>query len=153
MQRWGRIELDSVDNNKRFDKLNSKIKPKIVPIFNKLQEFIETQTELKSATGSWYINYCFDKRIIFFKIEPVPNSDKPNDEEGIYISICNEDYDYFSLTQLDLQKYVLPKRISHRKHGNWEYQATIKSIEDIDWACRLCGELYNIINNKYYKKK
>lgn len=147
LYRAGRIELDNSDNNNRFKILKGAIRLNIKPIFDKLHDFIIRFPDLKSATGMWYINYCIEKRVIFFKVEPTPNKDKPYEKEGIYISVCDEDYD---ILQQNLQKYVLPKPPGRSKHGNWKRHAVIRTTDDLGWACKLVEEIYRIVKRKRY---
>lgn len=150
MVRYGIIEFDNIDNYKRFDDLYAEIKPNILPILDNLNNYVKNELNLNSATGLWYINYSKNKKTIFFKIEPVPNKDKRNDEEGIYISICNEDYPF--LPQ-DLRKRVQKKTPGKRKHGNWGYHAILKNMEDYDWAYKLCKQIFNIVLSHYPDSK
>jgi hypothetical protein len=150
MVRYGIINFDYIDNYKRFEDLRADIKPRILSIFDRLNDYVKNELNLDSATGSWYINYSKNKKIIFFKIEPVPNKDKRHDKEGIYISICNEDY---TLLPKDLRSYVQKKPHGERKPGNWEWHSIIKDMEDYDWACQLCKQISDIVLSRYPDSK
>jgi len=56
-------------------------------VFDNLTNHVKKEyPQLKRATGSWYINYGFNKQVIFFKMEPHPQ------HNCVYIAVHDEDY-------------------------------------------------------------
>ncbi len=69
MSRYGRIDFDIDDAN--FNAFRITLPNEVTRIFDNITYHIKKNyPKLKRATGSWYINYGFNKRVIFFKIEP-----------------------------------------------------------------------------------
>ncbi|MCF8009865.1 MAG: hypothetical protein K9L17_03515 [Clostridiales bacterium] len=135
MSRSGRIDFDTDDTN--FNGLRFTLLGKVVPIFDDITYYIKKNyPELKCATGSWYINYGFDKKIIFFKIEPAPKNN------CIYIAVHDEDHS--QLTEETRQHVLLKPGSDPLKPGNWKRQATIKTNSDMKWAYKLIDEIYNL---------
>lgn len=140
MTRSGRINLDSDDT--KFNKLRQTQTYKTIPLFDNINNYIKnTYPLLKRATGSWYINYCIDKTVIFFKVDTKPT------ENCIYISVCNEDYPKLSP---EVKDRVQPKPINDPlKPGNFLYQAKILHMNDMYWVYKLLTEIYIMVMKRY----
>lgn len=141
--RSGRINIDN--NDDKFNKLNGKLNSKTALLFDHLTNYIKSNyPQLKRATGSWYINYCLQLDIAFFKIEPHSSS------KCVYIAVHNEDY---PLLSKQLQDFVQEKPKSNfHNHGNWKYQAQVKNDSDLKRSHQLLQELHDLVQDRYYKK-
>jgi hypothetical protein len=139
MSRYGRINFDI--NDADFNAFRIALPNQVIRIFDNITYHIKKNyPELKRATGSWYINYGFNKRVIFFKIEPDPQNN------CVYIAVHDDDYP--QLTK-ESRTYVLLKPPGLQP-GNWQRQATVKSNSDLKWAYKLLNEIYNIVMKRYY---
>lgn len=140
MTRFGRIDIDT--NDIKFNSLRDKLTHRITPLFNDITSHIKRNFPLlKRATGSWYINFCIDKSVIFFKVDPRKK------EECIYISVCDED---FTALSKDLQLYVqLKPDTDPFKPGSFKRQAKISSVSDLKWAYKLFFEIYSMVMKRY----
>jgi len=141
MSRTGRIKFDINDAN--FNALRIDLPTKAMLVFDNLTNHIKKEyPQLKRATGSWYINYGINKKVIFFKVEPAPQN------SCVYIAVHDEDY-----PQLieELRLHVLLKPLG-LQHGNWKRQATVENNSDLKWAYKLIDEIYNLVMKRYYMK-
>ncbi|AGL01691.1 hypothetical protein [Desulfoscipio gibsoniae] len=139
MLRAGRIEFDTDDANLNALRIN--LPTKAMLVFDNLTNNIKKEyPQLKRATGSWYINYGINKRVIFFKVEPAPQ------HSCVYIAVHDEDYP--QLTE-ESRLHVLLKPPGLQP-GNWKRQATVKDNSDLRWAYRLIEEIYNLVMRRYY---
>ncbi|TYO95514.1 hypothetical protein LX24_01475 [Desulfallas thermosapovorans DSM 6562] len=65
MSRPGGINFDTDDAN--FNVLRINLSNKTAFLLENITNYVKKKyPQLNRATGSWYINYGFDKRIIFF---------------------------------------------------------------------------------------
>ncbi|MTI84023.1 MAG: hypothetical protein FH756_08960 [Firmicutes bacterium] len=142
MSRYGRIDFDIDDAD--FNAFRITLPNEVIRIFDNITYHIKKNyPELKRATGSWYINYGFNKRVIFFKIEPDPKNN------CVYIAVHDEDH--FHLTEEVRVHVLLKPGTDPLKPGNWKRQATVKNNSDLKWAYKLLNEIYNIVMKRYYR--
>ncbi|WP_347491404.1 hypothetical protein ABDB91_09790 [Desulfoscipio sp. XC116] len=140
MSRAGRIKFGTDDANLNALRINLPIRAMLV--FDNLTNKIKKEyPQLKHATGSWYVNYGFNKKVIFFKVEPAPQ------HSCVYIAVHDEDYP--QLTE-DSKLHVLLKPPPGLQPGNWKQQAIVKDNSDLRWAYNLIDEIYNLVIKRYY---
>lgn len=139
MSRSGRIKFDTDDTN--FNALRINLPGKVMLLLDNLANYIKKEyPQLKRATGSWYINYGFNKQVIFFKIEPHPQ------HKCVYIAVHDEDYPQLTNESCS-HVFLKPPGL---QPGNWKRQAKVENNSDLKWACKHISEIYYLVNKRYY---
>lgn len=121
-------------------------------MFDRINNYvIDKFTDLKRATGNWYINYYYQKygkNYVAFKID--------SKQDGCNIHCLN-----IALYCKDVKNHFSDQEVSYyhinkkpkgcHKHGKFPYQASFTDISEITKAYELLEKIYNITKSQLEK--